>query len=62
MPISSKGDRTAAAGATSRRRQVAAGPSLVGRDQEFTALETELAKVQWTKVENRDPVKAYKPS
>jgi putative endopeptidase len=28
-----------------------------GRD--IVALETELAKVQWTKVENRDPVKTY---
>ena len=26
---------------------------------DIVALETELAKVQWTKVENRDPVKTY---
>jgi putative endopeptidase len=28
----------------------------------IVALETELAKVQWTKVENRDPVKTYNPT
>ncbi len=28
---------------------------------EILALETEIAKVQWTKVENRDPVKTYNP-
>src|SRR5206468_5822216 len=27
--------------------------------RQIVALETELAKVQWTKVENRDPVKTY---
>lgn len=28
---------------------------------QILALETEIAKVQWTKVENRDPVKTYNP-
>lgn len=28
---------------------------------EILALETEIAKIQWTKVENRDPVKTYNP-
>ena len=27
--------------------------------KDILALETQLAKVQWTKVENRDPVKTY---
>ena len=27
--------------------------------KKIVALETELAKVQWTKVENRDPIKVY---
>ncbi|MBF0547210.1 MAG: M13 family peptidase [Candidatus Riflebacteria bacterium] len=30
-----------------------------GNAKQIVALETELAKVQWTKVENRDPVKTY---
>jgi class 3 adenylate cyclase/DNA-binding CsgD family transcriptional regulator len=47
VPVSSKGDRTAAAGATNRRRlAAAAGPSLVGRDREFTELETELSRAE----------------
>ena len=29
---------------------------------EILALETEIAKIQWTKVENRDPVKTYNPT
>lgn len=28
---------------------------------EILALETEIAKIQWTKVENRDPIKTYNP-
>jgi putative endopeptidase len=37
-----------------------AGDKIAARDgKDIVALETELAKVQWTKVENRDPVKTY---
>jgi predicted metalloendopeptidase len=37
-----------------------AGDKAAAKDAEdIVALETELAKVQWTKVENRDPVKVY---
>jgi putative endopeptidase len=37
-----------------------AGDKAAAQDaQDIVALETELAKVQWTKVENRDPVKRY---
>ena len=37
-----------------------AGDKLAAKDaKDVVALETDLAKVQWTKVENRDPVKAY---
>jgi predicted metalloendopeptidase len=34
-------------------------PNPAGNADAIVALETELAKVQWTKVENRDPVKTY---
>ncbi|MDP9007807.1 MAG: M13 family peptidase [Pseudomonadota bacterium] len=37
-----------------------AGDKVAVKDsKDIVALETELAKVQWTKVENRDPVKTY---
>jgi putative endopeptidase len=37
-----------------------AGDKSAAKDgKDIVALETELAKVQWTKVENRDPVKTY---
>jgi putative endopeptidase len=37
-----------------------AGDKTAAKDgKDIVALETELAKVQWTKVENRDPVKTY---
>jgi len=37
-----------------------AGDKSAAKDsKDILALETELAKIQWTKVENRDPVKAY---
>ena len=37
-----------------------AGDKAAAKDAEdIVALETELAKLQWTKVENRDPVKTY---
>ena len=37
-----------------------AGDKAAAKDaRDIVALETELAKVQWTKVENRDPVKTY---
>jgi len=37
-----------------------AGDKLASKDaKDIVALETDLARVQWTKVENRDPVKAY---
>jgi putative endopeptidase len=37
-----------------------AGDKAAAKDaRDILALETELAKVQWTKVENRDPVKTY---
>src|SRR5271155_3998579 len=37
-----------------------AGDKAAAKDaKDVVALETELAKVQWTKVENRDPVKTY---
>jgi putative endopeptidase len=37
-----------------------AGDKSAARDgKDIVALETELARVQWTKVENRDPVKTY---
>jgi predicted metalloendopeptidase len=37
-----------------------AGDKSAARDgKDIVALETDLAKVQWTKVENRDPVKTY---
>jgi putative endopeptidase len=36
------------------------GDKMAAKDaRDILGLETELAKVQWTKVENRDPVKAY---
>ncbi len=38
---------------------LAADKSAAGDAQDILALETALAKVQWTKVENRDPVKTY---
>ena len=37
-----------------------AGDKIAAKDgKDIVALETELAKVQWTKVQNRDPVKTY---
>ena len=37
-----------------------AGDKTAAKDaKDIVALETELAKIQWTKVENRDPVKTY---
>lgn len=38
---------------------LAGGKTAVKDAKDILALETELAKVQWTKVENRDPVKTY---
>jgi predicted metalloendopeptidase len=37
-----------------------AGDKAAAKDaKDIVALETDLAKVQWTKVQNRDPVKTY---
>jgi putative endopeptidase len=42
-----------------RMLALAGDKSAVKDGRDIVALETELAKVQWTKVENRDPVKTY---
>jgi len=38
---------------------LAGGKNAVAQAKAIVELETELAKVQWTKVENRDPIKTY---
>jgi putative endopeptidase len=43
-----------------RKMLALAGDKTATKDaKDIVALETELAKIQWTKVENRDPVKTY---
>jgi len=51
--------RTAYAGYVQNMLSLAGVPSAAGDARQIVALETELAKVQWTQVANRDPIKTY---